>query len=556
MTLTKFSLYILTAFLLSACASNHEEKADVLVINGTIWTGNAEQPTASAFAIKNDKIIAVGSTEDIMKLKSDSMQLIDAENKFITPGFIDSHVHFLTGGLNLNSLLLRNAKTKEAFIQSIAEYVATLEDGEWILGGEWDHENWGGELPDKAWIDSVTPNNPMFVRRLDGHMGLANSKALQMAGIGKNFQEIEGGEITSKNNGEPTGILKDNAMGIILKVIPKASQEVLKSALSSAMNLISSKGVTSVHHVAGILPEGYIEVLETAEQQNELITRIYLMMPLPLWQQAKTKIDTDGVGNEWLKFGGLKGLVDGSLGSHTALFADPYTDDGDQVGLFTYPPDSIKTWVSDASNAGLQITVHAIGDKANHFILNTFEEIQNKTGKKDQRFRVEHAQHIDPDDIPRFAELNVIPSMQPYHAIDDGRWAEKVIGAERGKTSYALKSLFDSGATVALGSDWFVAPPTPLEGIYAAVTRRTLDDKNPDGWIPEQKITVQQALEGYTRNAAYASFDENIKGTIAEGFLADFVIIDRNLLEIPVEKIKDAQITQTWVGGKKVYQKE
>lgn len=552
------ALFILV-FLIFSCNKKEKQEnklfASTILINGNVWTGNQNQPKAQAFAIKDNKIIKVGSNDDVIELKNSATQVVDAKGAFVTPGFIDSHVHFLAGGLNLQSLLLRKAKTKEQFISLIADYAKTLKKGEWILGGEWDHNNWGGELPNKSWIDSVTPNNPMFIRRLDGHMGLANSNALNLANIISNTKEVEGGEIIRDVNNEPLGILKDNAMNILLNVIPDPTQEKLNSALHSAMDFVASKGVTSVHQVAGIAPKGYIETFKNAAKNKELITRIYVMMPLHEWERAKTITNTYK-NNEWLKFGGLKGFVDGSLGSHTALFNQPYTDDNHSHGLYTNPPDSIKKWVTNATQANLQVTVHAIGDKANHFILNTIENIQKQAGNINQRFRVEHAQHVDSLDIPRFAKLNVIPSMQPYHAIDDGRWAEKVIGKERSKTSYALKSFFDSGAKVALGSDWFVAPPTPLEGIYAAVTRRTLDDKNPNGWIPEQKITVEQALKGYTTNAAYASFEENIKGEIKENMLADFVIIDKDLVNIPVESIKDAKILQTWVGGKMIYKQD
>lgn len=529
------------------------EVATLILINGKIWTGNIANPEATAFAVKNDRILAVGTTTDILAYKGDQTEVIDAQNKFVTPGFIDCHVHFLAGGRNLASVQLRDAKTPELFSQRIADFAKTLNKGDWIMGGEWDHELWGGSLPDKEWIDKFTPDNPVFVRRLDGHMALSNSLALKLAGIDKATPAVEGGEIIRNATGEPTGVLKDNAMNIVREVTPPPSQEELAKALNAAMNYVAAQGVTTVHHVAGIEPKGYMEAFEKARADNTMITRIYAMMPLTNWRALKAKIEKEGNGDDWLKIGGLKGFIDGSLGSHTALFHEPYTDEPSDKGFMTNPPDSVLQWIKDADKAGMQVTVHAIGDEAIHFILNTFEEIQTENGAKDRRFRVEHAQHIAPADIPRFASLDVIPSMQPYHAIDDGRWAERLIGAERAKTSYAFKSLFDANAKVAFGSDWFVAPPTPLEGIYAAVTRQTIDGKNPNGWVPEQKITVEQALIGYTRNAAYASFDEDQKGSIEKGKLADFVIIDQDIRTIALEKIRDASVLATYVGGKKVF---
>src|SRR5690606_7310247 len=264
---------------------------------------------------------------------------------------------------------------------------------------------------------------------------------------------------------------------------------------------------TSVHDMSAEL-----DGIRRVHERGELITRYYGVMPLSRWEQVKMMVDEQGKGDEWIRIGGLKGFVDGSLGSHTAAFHEPFTDTPEDSGFFVNTENDLYKWTKSADEAGLQVMIHAIGDKANGFLLDNFARIQEENGPKDRRFRIEHAQHIAPDDIQRFADLDVIASMQPYHAIDDGRWAERVIGSERIKTTYAFKSLLDAGAVVAFGSDWFVAPPTPLEGIYAAVTRQTLDDENPDGWVPEQKITVEDALIAYTRNAAFASFDEDIKG--------------------------------------------
>jgi predicted amidohydrolase YtcJ len=360
-------------------------------------------------------------------------------------------------------------------------------------------------------------------------------------------------------NGEPTGIFKDNAMDLFSGVIPDPPAQLKDRALEAAMRYVAAQGVTSVHHMStpGYMdPWDNLEAFERAHKAGTLKTRIYAAVPLSTWARLRDKVAAEGTGDKWLRIGGLKGFVDGSLGSHTAAFFEPFTDAPKDKGLLVEPPDSLYAWTSGADNAGLQVMVHAIGDRAINVQLGIYERVANENGPRDRRFRIEHAQHIAPDDIPRFQALGVIPAMQPYHAIDDGRWAEKVIGPERIKTTYAFRSLLDAGARLALGSDWYVAPPTPLEGIYGAVTRRTLDDKNPDGWVPAQKITVEEALRGYTVDAAYASFEEDIKGSLEPGKLADFVIIDRDLMRIPPEEIRDARVMATVVGGEVVFERE
>lgn len=542
-----FPLFYLLVFLLFSCQST-PPPADLIVTGASIWTGNDAQPFAEAMAISGDTIVAVGSSTEIERYKGPDTEVIQLQGEMITPGFIDCHVHFLTGGFNLSSVQLRDAATPEEFANRIKAFAATVEPGTWILGGDWDHENWGGELPTKEWIDAFTPKHPVWVNRLDGHMSLANSIAMKLAGIDKNVKDIKGGTIVRDENGNPTGIFKDNAAMLVEMKVPNPSPQMVDKALQSAMEYVASNGVTSVHHMVG-----YMDALERAREEERLITRIYAMMPLSNWELLAEKVETEGTGDKWLQIGGLKGFVDGSLGSHTAAFFEPYTDTPSDQGFFVNSYEQLYEWIADADDARLQVMVHAIGDSAINTLLNIYEKVSLENGKRDRRFRIEHAQHIAPDDIERFSQLNVIPSMQPYHAIDDGRWAEKVIGPERIKTTYAFKSLFETGAKVAFGSDWFVAPPTPLEGIYAAVTRRTLGDENPEGWVPQQKITVDQALTAYTKNAAYASFEENIKGTLQPGKLADFVILSQNLNTIPAEEIRDVQVLRTFVGGKMVY---
>ncbi|MDP9203692.1 MAG: amidohydrolase [Gemmatimonadota bacterium] len=522
----------------------------IAIVNGRVWTGEAARPWADGVAIAADRIAAVGSTSEIRGWMSPETRVIDAHGGMVVPGFIDSHIHFLSGGMNLSSVQLRDARTPAEFIARIKAFAATVPQGTWITGGDWDHQNWGGELPQRSWIDSVTPNNPVWINRLDGHMGLANTAAMRAAKVPMSGGDIAGGTITRDASGQPSGIFKDNAQELIDPAVPNPTPAMLDRALDAAMAYVAERGVTSVDHM-GTWSD--LAVFERAHRAGTLRTRIYASVPLSTWARLRDTLAARGHGDSWLRIGGLKGFVDGSLGSHTAAMMQPFTDAPGDSGLLVNTPENLYAWTSAADKTNMQVIVHAIGDRAINVQLNIFERVERENGSRDRRFRIEHAQHIAPADIARFALLGVIPSMQPYHAIDDGRWAEKVIGPERAKTTYAFRSLRDTGARLAFGSDWFVAPATPLEGIYAAVTRRTLDDKHPEGWVPEQKITVEDALRAYTTGGAYASFQEHDLGSLRPGKLADIVIIDRDLTRIPPETIRDAQIEYTIVGGRIVF---
>jgi predicted amidohydrolase YtcJ len=533
---------------------------ETIYTNASIWTGVPGAPRAEALAVRDGKIAAVGSAAAVAKLAGPSTRTVDLGGAFVVPGLIDTHTHFLVGGFQLASLDLRGAASREDFVHRLGEFAKRLPKGKWITGGDWDHEAWGGELPRRDWIDAVTPDNPVFVNRLDGHMALANSRALELAGVTKATRDPEGGLIvrdpSDSGGGEPTGILKDEAMALVARVQPAPTDAERDEALDRAMTHAVAHGVTQIHSM------GTWDDLATFRRARRargvaapggLRLRIYAFVPLDTWPRLAELVNKEGRGDDWLRWGGLKGFVDGSLGSTTAWFHQPYTDAPTMSGLVVTDSARLATDIRKADAARLQVAVHAIGDRANDWLLDTFAQAAAANGARDRRFRIEHAQHLTRAAIPRFAALGVIPSMQPYHAIDDGRWAEKRIGPERIRTTYAFRSLLDQGAQLAFGSDWTVAPLSPLDGIYAAVTRRTLDGKNPGGWVPEQKITVEEALHAYTAGGARAGFQEDRLGTLETGRLADFVALSQDLFRIDPNDIRDVRVLRTVIGGREVY---
>jgi len=529
--------------------------ADLIIVNATVRTMDPARPSAEAIAILGNRIVAIGTSGEISKLAGPNTRIIDAKKRLVLPGFNDAHVHFLSGGFQLSSVDLRDANTPQEFAERIRQFAAKVPAGRWITGGDWDHERWpDARLPTKELIDSYTPNTPVFVSRLDGHMALANSVALKLAGVTNQTKDPDGGVIVRDAKGEPTGILKDAAQSFVWKVVPAASFEEKLIAARAASNYAAQLGVTSVQDVSAGSDVG---VYQTLLDRGELKTRIYAMTALPNWERLANAGIRAHFGSEMLRVGGLKAFSDGSLGSTTALFYEPYKDAPETSGIPSdemFPEGAMLERVRGADRAGLQVLIHAIGDRANDLILSIFEQVEKENGTRDRRFRIEHAQHIRPQDIPRFARDKVIASMQPYHAIDDGRWAEKRIGKERAKTTYAFRSLLDSGATLAFGTDWTVAPLNPVLSIYGAVTRRTIDGKNPNGWVPEQKISIEEAVRAYTVGSAYAEFQDTVKGTITPGKLADLVILSRDIFAIDPKEIEKVKVLMTMVDGRLVYE--
>ena len=537
-----------------ACGAAPAAKPANLIVYGRIWTGDSAAPWAAGLAVSGDTVVAVGDSASVARYAGAGTRVMANGAAMVVPGFMDGHLHFTDGGFQLASVDLQPANTPEEFIARLQAFASERRHGEWILGGNWDHERWpGAPLPRRDWIDSVTPNNPVFVYRLDGHMGLANSAALRAAGLSRATRDIAGGVIVrDRRSGEPTGVLKDMAMGPVERAVPAPTDAQRDAALRRALTFAASKGITAFAHVSVVPPD--LGTYLRAKAAGALTARAALYFPLETWRTVADTVKALGRGDDWVWIGGVKGYVDGSLGSTTALFYAPYNDDPTTAGVLVTPEDSLRVWVGAADSAGLQVAVHAIGERANGLILDIYDSVARVHGPRDRRFRIEHAQHLRARDIDRIARNGVVASMQPYHAIDDGRWAEKRIGPERIRTTYAFRSLLDRKAHLAFGSDWTVAPIDPLLGIYAAVTRRTLDGKHPDGWVPGEKISVEDALRAYTSGDAYGVFAERRRGRLAPGYKADLVLLDQDLTRIPPEAIERAAVRATVVGGRVVYE--
>jgi len=529
--------------------------ADLIITNAKIWTVDRSLPVAQAVAVLGDRIVAVGSNADVDAWRAPQTHVIDAGGKLLLPGFNDAHVHFVSGGRQLDSIQLNDATSSQEFARRIGERAKVTPKGEWIVGGNWDETKWSpSNMPTKELIDALTPDTPVFVSRYDGHMGLANSLALRLAGITAKTPDPPGGAIVRDAQGNPTGALKDAATDYIEKVIPELSHEQRVKAVKRALAYAASVGVTSVQH----MDPSYADIAVYAEllQRGELTTRIYAA-PLITQVEDQVKIGIrHAFGGPYLRIGAVKAYADGSLGSGTAYFYEPFLNQGNNRGLLSdemHPVSLMRDRYMTADAAGLQICTHAIGDEGISTILDLYTDVVKAHGEADRRFRIEHAQHMAAKDFDRFAQLHVIASVQPYHAIDDGRFAESHIGHDRASRTYAFRTFLDHGVRLAFGTDWEVAPLDPLLTVYAAVTRATLDGKNPHGWFPEQKLSVAETIEAYTMGSAYAEFQENEKGSITPGKLADMVLLGDDIFSIDPVRIRDTNVLKTFVGGKLVY---
>lgn len=535
----------------------------MVIINGKVLTMDSENRYAEAIAVKNGIIIAVGTNSDIKKLiDSDSTKVIDAGGRLVLPGFNDAHAHF--GPVDPDYVELRYVTDKLVIKDRVKAQVLKSKKGQLIKGGHWDHEMFSDkQWPDRELIDSVSPDNPVVLTRTDGHSMLVNKWVLRASGITKATPNPFGGEIVKDPvTGEPTGIIKESAMELVrygdVKVKRTAEEEAesLWNGYILALQQAAEYGITSIQ----IPGDADFDMYQEIESKGLLTARIDIGGVLTadesrLKKYMKLREEYNESGN-WLRFGYLKGFMDGTLGSATAMMYEPFIDEPDKTGLPQMTYEELEKQVIAADAKGFQIGIHAIGPKANTWILNAYKKAREVNGVRDSRHRSEHAQILIEPDIKRFAELGVIPSMQPTHCITDKNFAEKRIGTDRCRWAYAWKSLADNGAMLAFGTDYSVEPLNPMEGLYAAVTRKDRKGEAGDGWFPQEKVTMEDAISYYTLGSSYAQFMEERKGMIRTGYLADITVMNADLLTIPENEIMTAKVDYTIAGGKVVFERK
>jgi hypothetical protein len=549
------------AMILTLTACGPKEAADLVILNAKVFTVDKNSPLAEAIAIRGETIIAVGSSKKISAYVAEgTTRVIDARGRLAVPGFNDAHVHF--GPLDPDYIELRYTTDPSVITEKVKAQVARSKPGELIRGGHWEHEMFTDrKWPSRALLDEVSPENPVILSRADGHSVLVNSYVLKASGITRDTPDPFGGEIQKDPlTGEPTGIIKENAMDLIRTGEKKAERTAAEEAERTlqgyllALREARELGVTSIQ-IPGSADFGMYEKLLS---EGQLTSRIDIGAPLTAdtdrLNEYKELIKKYPAEANWIRFGYLKAFIDGTIGSGTALMFEPFADNPSTSGLAMMPYDTFENMVVTADRMGFQVGVHSIGDKGNNWTLNAYEAALKLNGKRDSRHRDEHTQTLLLSDIPRFAELGVIASMQPTHCISDKKFYEKRIGTERSKGAYAWKSLIEEGAVLAFGTDYPVEPLNPMEGLYAAVSRKERLGEEGEGWFPEQKLTMAQAIEFYTLGASFAQFMEKRKGIIKPGYLADIVITDRDLLEIPETEIMKTKVDYTITGGKVVYE--
>lgn len=542
------------------CAAQFNVNPETIYHNALIYTVDAEHPRADALAVQDGKILAIGDLSSVEKACGPAARMIDLRGRCVLPGLIDAHGHMSgLGAYALGQLDLSAAKSFDDVIAAVREKVKTAKPREWILGGRWDHESWPTRtLPTHAALSAVSPLNPVWLTRVDGHAGIANAAALRACNISRMSVAPPGGEIVHDASGEPTGVLIDNAMNLISEgraalggaVRPSGARELLVAAQDACLKF----GLTGVHD-AGVSPLD-IETYRHLDAAHQLRLRVYAMIASP-YAVAYFNANPPRSGDH-LTVRAAKVIADGAMGSRGALMLEPYSDrprgdDGKPyVGLAVTSVATLRGICEDAVKRNYQVCTHAIGDRANRETLDAYESAL-KSAPGDRRFRVEHVQLLSPDDIPRFAKLGVIASMQATHCTSDMRWVDERVGPKRAKSAYAWASLLKNGARIAGGSDFPVESQNPFLGIYAAVTRQNLEQQPAGGWHADECMTRAQALRAYTLDAAYAAFEENEKGSLAPGKLADFIVIDRDIMTCPPREIADARVLMTIIGGETVY---
>jgi predicted amidohydrolase YtcJ len=520
---------------------------ETVIINARIHTVDSALPAAEAIAVCGATIARVGTSADIRAMAGSRTRVIDAGGRLVVPGFNDAHVHLIAGANEIVGVDLRPAKDEQDFVRRLREYAAQRPKGEWIRGGYWDHEAWPSRaLPTRELIDAATPDHPVFVQRLDGHMALANSLALKLAKVSANAKDPEGGAIVRTARGEPAGVFKDNAMELVSRAIPQDTLEQTITKARAALTYAASVGVTSIQDMTASPRE--LRAYQELHKRGELTARIYSI------QNYDGAMQGGRGGDEWIHTGARKLFADGSMGSGTAAFFEPYADDPKTSGLLLQSPEVLQRMIFEADAAGFQPVVHAIGDRANAIVLDALAQLARERGARDRRPRIEHAQVVRSSDKVRFRAAGVIASIQPSHCIDDMRWAERRIGKERTPISYNFKSFLDAGARIAFGTDWYVEPLNPMLGLYAAVTRQFPDGTPEGGWFPDERITMAQAIEYYTLGSAFAEFEEQRKGSLTAGKLADLVVLSKDVFSVPPREILDTKPTLTMVGGRIVFE--
>ncbi|RCV29090.1 hypothetical protein SETIT_5G455500v2 [Setaria italica] len=534
--------------------------ADMILANATIYTADPARPFAAAMAVRAGRVLRVGTYESVRELKGRHTYELNLSGNVVLPGFIDSHVHFIEGGLQLARMPLRGVRSKDDFISRVKEATRDKHPGQWILGGGWNNDVWGGDFPAAAWLDDISPDNPVWLSRVDGHVGVANSVAMKIAGIDRSTNDPIGGTIMRTAEGEPTGLLVDTAMKLMFDVIEKVSIHERREALLRASRHALMRGVTTVVDLGSYFPgassekawQDFSDVYEWAHSMQKMMIRVCLFFPMPTWSRVSDLIGENGRSlSQWIHLGGVKAFLDGSLGSSSALFHEPYEGDPDNYGLQVTDMDNLLNRTLESDRSGLQVAVHAIGDKANDMLLDMVEKVVDLNGMKDRRFRIEHAQHLAPGAANRFGKHGTIASVQPDHLLDDADSAAKKIGLERAeRSSYTFRSLLAGGAQLAFGSDWPVSDINPLQAIQTAMSRKPPGWEAP--WIPAERLSLDESLKAHTIHAAYACFLDHAVGSLFQGKYADFVVLPSTSWDDFARDLP-AHVLATYVSGKLAY---